>query len=68
MEMDTCDVHNNEFALAYMKSVSNIFEALHQEECDRLRLNAAIAAMSEKKRSIMGGMKGSMAARSRRRD
>jgi len=46
LEMDTCDTHNNEFALAYLKSVSNIFEALYQEETDRLRLNAAIAAMS----------------------
>ena len=45
--MDTCDAHNNEFALAYLKSVSNIFEALQQEENDRMRLNTAIAAMSE---------------------
>lgn len=68
IEMDTCDTHNNEFALAYLKSVSNVFEALHQEEGDRIRLNAAIAAMSEKKRSIMGGLKGSIATRNRRRE
>lgn len=52
-----------------MKSVSNIFEALYQEEEGRMRLNAAIAAMSEKKKSIgMMGMKGPFGARSRRRE
>lgn len=49
LEMDTCDTHNNEFAMAYLKSVSNIFEVLHQGECDQLKKNASLTKGSSMK-------------------
>lgn len=52
IEMDTGDIHNNEFAIAYLKSVSNIFEATSQEETERARVYAATQAFSEKRKSL----------------
>lgn len=68
IEMDTRDTNNNRFAEAYLNSVSNIFEALQRDENDRLRMNAPRTPLSERKKSLFGGLKGSVAARSRRRE
>lgn len=46
MEFDTGDTSNNEFAMAYLKSFSNIFEVVTQEEIDKARLFAATQALS----------------------